>query len=105
MIGTRKLTFRLLVGRAKPTDLYANDDLTPSRANILFNLRHAKRHSNGKIVSCGSIDGKVFAYIRSSSPMVKHHRMFINDEAKLEELCTQHLDIPITELPMGMVDN
>lgn len=91
--------------RAKPTDLYANDDLTPSRANILFNLRHAKRRSNGKIVSCGSIDGRVFAYIRSSSPMAKHQRMFINDEAKLEELCTQHLGIPITELPMGTVDN
>ena len=91
--------------RVKPTDMYANDDLTPIRSNILFNLRHAKRRSDGKIVSCGSIDGKVYAYIKPSSPMARNQRMFINDVEKLEELCTRHLGISITELPMGLSSN
>ena len=57
--------------RAKPAGLYANDDLTPLRANILYKLRQAKKKSNDMIVSCGSLNGQVFAYLRPPNPSAK----------------------------------
>ena len=48
----------------RPPDLYANDDLTPFRARLLYLLRRAKSKSNGKLVACGSSKGNVYAFIK-----------------------------------------
>ena len=50
--------------RAKPTDLFANEDLTATNATILFALRQAKRKFRNKVTGCGSIDGRTFLYLK-----------------------------------------
>ena len=51
----------------RPPGLYANDDLTPYRAKILFILRKAKNKSDGKLTACGSQNGNVYAFLKPSN--------------------------------------
>ena len=60
----------------KPADLYANDDLTPLRASLLYLLRRAKSRSNGKLVACGSWNGNVYAYIKPPNGTARNQNLF-----------------------------
>ena len=84
-----------------PSGLYANDDLTPTRAKVLSLLRHAKRKSNGKIVSCGSIGGRVYAYVPPPNVSSKSQRIFLNDIGKLRSFCERELGISIEDISSG----
>ena len=83
---------------AKPQDLFANDDLTPLKASILYALRQAKKRFPMKIGGCASRDGRVFAYLRPPNPSARDQRIFIDSMIKLEELCTAELNISSSEL-------
>ena len=80
--------------RRKPSNLYANEDLTPHRANILFALRHIKRKSNGKIVACGSLTGRVYAFLMPPNQSARPQRVYIDNMEKLNELCQRELGVP-----------
>ena len=73
------------------------------RANILYKLRQARRKAGGEIVSCGSINGQVFAYLKPPNPASKAQRLFLNDESKLEDLCVRRMGISMAELSTGVV--
>ena len=84
--------------RRKPTNLYANEDLTPHKSNILFELRHIRLRSNGKIAACGSVNGWVYAYIAPPSQSGKPQRVFIDNMDKLDELCQRELGVRLSAI-------
>ena len=86
----------------KPSELYTNDDLTPHRANLLYLLRRAKRRANGKIVACGSADGSVYAFIRSTGESTRNQKVYIKSMERLVSLCDRELGIPLRELTEGL---
>ena len=82
----------------KPTDLYANDNLTTERSRILFALRHAKRRYPQHLSGCGSHDGRVFAWMKPPNSTGRNHKVIINSWSKLESVCVEFLSIRAEEL-------
>ena len=76
----------------KPKNLYANDDLTPQRARLLYLLRVAKRRCGGIITACGSIDGEVYVYLKPPNPTARSRRLLVNSMERLEDLCRRELN-------------
>lgn len=85
----------------KPPDLYANDDLTPIRAKILYTLRKARRGYPTKISSCGSHDGRVFLYLKPPNPTGRAQKIFIGNQHELEDLCVRQLGASPNEIVAG----
>ena len=81
----------------RPADLYANDDLTPTRANLLYLLRRAESKSNGRIVACGSLNGTVYALFSPLSDSARKQKVFINTMDRLESLCERELGVSIVD--------
>ena len=79
--------------KAKPADLYANEDLIPTRASILFALRQARRKFSHKVTGCGSIDGRVFLFLRPPNQSERSQRLFIDNLQKLDELCIREFGV------------
>ena len=94
----RKNDIQAACRKVKPSGLYANDDLTPTRAKVLFLLRQAKKKSNGKVVSCGSIGGRVYAYVQPPDASSRSQRLFFNDVDKLESFCVRELGISVKNM-------
>ena len=83
----------------KPLGLFINDDLIPSRATILFALRQAKKKFPSKIAAaCGSQDGRVFAFVKPPNPSAKNQKIFVNSMQKLEEFCSDTLNVQCENL-------
>ena len=55
----------------KPPNLYMNESLVPRRAHILYLLRRAKRRYT-EISACGSTNGRIYAYRRSTASSEKN---------------------------------
>lgn len=70
----------------KPADLFVNENLTPHRSEVLSALRRAKRLVPDKISGAGSINGRVFVWLKAHITG-SNKRIFINSRAKLEEQC------------------
>ena len=83
---------------AKPKDLYANDDLTPFKASILYALRQVKRRFPDKVGACGSRDAKVYVFMKPPNPAARHQKVFVNNLQQLNELCTRNFGIAASEL-------
>ena len=79
--------------RVKPSNLFANEDLIPSRSRILFVLRHVKKKSNGVIVACGSQNGKIFAFLKSSNSSAQNQKVFINSMKFLDQICEREFGV------------
>ena len=77
--------------RMKPDNLYASEDLIPSRSKILFTLRHVKKKSNGLIVAVGSHNGRVFAYLKPPNPSASNQKLFIDNLDMLDQFCVKEL--------------
>ena len=86
----------------KPSDLYANDDLTPLRANMLYLLRRAKSKSSGKLVACGSSNGNVYAFIKPPNDSGRNQKVYIKTMDKLKSLFDRELGITLSELTEGV---
>lgn len=81
----------------KPPNLFANDDLPPLKHKILFALRRAKREFPAKISACGSLDGKVYALLKSPNN-AGNIRIFINTLHRLDDFFTRELKVSYVEL-------
>ena len=68
----------------KPRDLFVNESLIPRRAHILYLLRKAKKQ-HSVISGCGSSDGRVFVYLKSTTSNIKGNRMIINSIEELDQ--------------------
>ena len=82
----------------KPTDLYANENLTQVRSRILFTLRQVKRNYPQILNGCGSQNGRVYAWIKQSDTSEKNIKIFINSLSKLESVCTEYLGVRPDEI-------
>lgn len=83
---------------AKPSDLYINENLIPSRSTILFALRKAKKRFPDVIDGCGSMNGRVYVWLRSSNVNGKRVKTYVNCSSDLDDLCKRSLDISSSEL-------
>ena len=54
--------------QTKPPNLFINENLTPTRNNILFSLRCAKKKFPNIVAASSSHDGKVYAWIKPPNP-------------------------------------
>ena len=88
----------------KPADFYANEDLIPLRAKLLYLLRRAKPRSNGKLVACGSSNGNVYAFIKPINDAPRNQKIFVKNMDKLESLCEKEFEFPLSVLT-GEISN
>ena len=85
----------------KPRNIYVNENLTPIRSTALYGIRNAKRKFPDRIAGYGTIDGRVYAWIKPLNPSVSNTRntkMFINTRRRFGELCASVLRCGESEL-------
>ena len=82
----------------KPTDLYINENLTPTRSRIVRVLRQQKRCHAPMIAGCGSMGGRVYVWIKPSDSTGKSAKFFVNTWNKLQEFCEKILKTQLDEL-------
>ena len=85
----------------KPPRLYVNESLTPTRNAILYGLRQAKKKFPDRISGYGSIDGKVFVWIKpanSNAPNMRNSKMFVNNKIRFDALCSDILKYDSSQL-------
>ena len=94
--------------RVKPSNLYINDSLTPTRNTILYGLRQAKKRLPGKISGCGSVDGRVYVWLIPPNPDAagtRSSKIFCNTKNKFETLCTEKLNFESSQLVSSWPNN
>ena len=87
--------------QTKPPNLFINENLTPTRNNILFSLRCAKKKFPNIVAACSSHDGKVYAWIKPpnlDAPLTRNSKLFINTQDQLQDFCRKSLKVQIEEL-------
>ena len=77
----------------KPTNLYVNDDLIPVRSKILFALRQLKKSRTERISYCGSIDGRIYIWLKPLNTSAPNQKVFINTIDKYIKLCNDELRV------------
>lgn len=82
----------------KPRKIFFNECLTPTRSTILFALRQAKKKFPNKVSGCGSINGRVFVWVKplTEGASTRNSKTFINTYSRLQEFCLKTLDSPAT---------
>lgn len=89
----------LLAARSqKPRECYINESLTPLRQKISAALRRAKKRPNSTVSGHLTIDGRIFAWAKSSTPGERNTRHCINTIPALEDFCLKNLGCPASEL-------
>ena len=81
--------------RVKSSNLYANESLTPTRQNIAFALRKAKKEFPSIVNGTTTIDGKVYVFVKSSNQAARDSRILVNSMDKLEDFCVSTLQQPM----------
>lgn len=82
--------------REQKPDLFVNEHLTPSRNTIFYVLRKMKKDFPNKIAGCNTIDGKVFAWIKSKNKDERNTRVLVNTHLKLEDISRKVLGKELT---------
>ena len=77
----------------KPVGLYVNENLTPLKSTMLYTLRRAKKLHPGKIDGCGSYNGRVFVWLRSSEPSQRNKKVVVSNIAMLDEFLKQCIGV------------
>ncbi|KAI3384257.1 hypothetical protein SNEBB_000913 [Seison nebaliae] len=78
----------------KPSDLYVNENVTPTRATILYVLRRAKAKYPSIVSGCQSRNGKVLAWVKPVNPSAAgaHNvRVMLNTRKALDDFCSKTL--------------
>ena len=85
-----------------PRNLYVNESLTPIRKKILFHLRQMKRAHPDIVSGCSSVEGRIYAYTKPSSPSSgvsgfdrRDVRHLVNDHDTLVEFCRDFIRQPL----------
>ena len=85
--------------RVKPVNLFVNECLTAQRQSIFFALRKARKEFPNIVSGCSTIDGRVFAWLKSHDPQGTNSRdvrVLVNNLIKLDEFCQKNLKVPMT---------
>jgi hypothetical protein len=85
-------------------DIYINENLTPARNTILYVLRKLKRAHADKVLGCSSIDGRVYALVKTPGTAAENNtgntrknKIFINCHGKLIDFCSNHVNKPLSD--------
>ena len=70
----------------KPMNLYANDDLVASRAKVLHSIRIIRKKCN-RVLACGSLNGRVYMWLKPPDLKSKSQRIFVYSMFKLRDIC------------------
>ena len=97
----RKLKYEVLnkARRSKPTGLFVNESLTPTRQKITSAIRKAKKEYPGIISGYETIDGNIHMYVKPPNPAAagaKNSRIAMNTLKKLDEFCRKSFKKPVT---------
>ena len=84
--------------KVKPEGFFVNENLTPERAGILYKLRQIKKLKPGKLGACGSINGRIYVYLRSENPTGRDQKVYMKSMADLEETLDKHFGEKIEEI-------
>lgn len=79
---------------------YINESLTPKRRTIMYVLRKLKREYSTKISGCKSINGNVYAWVKTTNPQQttgSSYRVSINTLSELDEFCNKYTDKNLSE--------
>lgn len=69
-------------------NFYVNESLTPARSTILYVLRKMKRKHPAVVDGCSSIDGRVYAWVKSSDKSnTKNTKVPVNSHLQLVDFC------------------
>ena len=82
----------------RPKDLFVNESLTPVRNQIFKTLRYIRKQHNDIVTGCGTSDGKIFAYTKSSPTTAEgagDKRHCINTMEALNQFCRIYVKQPI----------
>ena len=95
----RRDTKRELLRAAKEQNstspIYINESLTPKRSTILYTLRQVKKAHPSLVTGCTSIDGRVFAFTKSTSPGGRNVRHLVNTHDGLVKFCHDFVKKPL----------
>lgn len=88
---------------AKPSNLYINENLTPTRYKILTLLKLVRRAQPSRLSAVGSRDGKVFAWIKFTDAATATKGIF-SSILEVENLCGQ-LGLDFSQLSSRIRNN
>ena len=84
--------------RVRADGIYVQENLSPVRKSIMYVLRKAKRDFPNKVSGCASIDGNVYAWIKTGNTAGSRDiRMQVNDYVKLEKFCTEIISTSLND--------
>ena len=79
--------------------LYVNENLTSIRHAILRVLRNSKRSHPGIVAGCGSIGGRVYAWVKTGgSPSNQNRKLYVNNNDQLHKYCDEILNSQLSAL-------
>ena len=67
----------------KPSKLFFNESLTPHRASLVYALRQAKKAHPGRVSACGSMDGRVYVWLKPPGGVGNDQKTFVDNREKL----------------------
>lgn len=74
-----------------PRTLFVNEILEPQRNTVFTALRNLKRTHSSVIAGCTTINGNVFAYLRTENNQTRSPRISINSRAALLRFCQDYI--------------
>ena len=77
----------------RPSGLYINENLTSNRRSILYVLRRAKKDFPNIVKGCTSINGDIFAWVKSTS--TRDRRIMVNNFRSLDKFCNEIINSSI----------
>ena len=92
---TKKELLRAAKEQNSASPIYINESLTPKRSTILYTLHQVKKAHPSLVTGCTSIDGRVFAFTKSSTPGGRNVRHLVNNHDGLVSFCGDHVKKPL----------
>ena len=83
----------------KPSGLFINESLTPTRQKITTAIRKAKREFPDVISGYNTVDGSIHMWVKPSNPEApgaRNSRMFVNTMEKLDAFCQRNFSLPVS---------
>ena len=65
---------------------------------MLFIVRKFKRHFSSRVTGCGSLDGRIFVWMRSSQRSDRSTKRFFSSTTQLKEWCTTSFGNAVSEV-------
>ena len=96
----RDVKTQLLVSsrKARITNFYINESLSPKRSKIFYALRQIKKAHPNLVSGCTSYDGKIYVYTKPSgtAPVSSRNlRHAINSKEQLNDFCVSFIKQPL----------